>query len=524
MRLLEKMIMKGALSPFYVYLLHLGLPLWIAGGLTVAQVGNLYLDIDLSTPEARCEVEYQESLENVENPGRGFYAPVYVHYQQTDNQIPDFDEKLVHLRLDVAEFSGSYNKKRDEELSEDMLLALDGLLAEMERKQENAIVRFSYDPWFSGKKTYEPSMEMILRHQEQIGEVLSRRSEVVISVECGIFGKWGEMHGSDACTQENFNQVIDKWLEVLPESIPISVRTPGQYCGWCGVERSELAGQVTQKGQKEYRVGIYDDGYLGSETDLGTYVDREAEVNWLFNQARHTVFGGEAGSAGGQHGEVGFTTTFLEKEAFLTHTTYLNLEWNQKLINALKRETYQGSEERYQGSDGYVYLKNHMGYRFVIRGVKMSSAVPLGKRLKLEMEVENVGFANLVKPKNLTLILVREDETYQFQLTGEGKPDNVRTENCDPTAWDSREVTSVWTRIAMPEEMPTGEYQVYLRIAAPSMQGSLGEIGYPVRFANEDDIWNATLGATFLGTFQVTEKEKTWEWDFKEGVRIKEIE
>jgi len=495
--------------------------LWVCTGILGANLGNALIQMDHPRMEDVYEVSYLETLDEVDNPGRGFYAPVYVHYLPSGNQVPEFDEKLLHLRLDLAEFSGAYNKQGDAELSADMLAALDETLAQMERIQSSAVIRFSYDPWFSGKKTYEPAMDVILRHQEQLGEVLSRHEDAVLSVECGMFGKWGEMHGSDACTQENFNAVIDQWLGVLPESISISVRTPGQYCGWCGTSRSELAGQITVKGQKEYRVGIYDDGYLGSETDLGTYVDRAAEVKWLSNQAKHTVFGGEAGTDGGKHGEVGFTTEFLEKEAFLTHTTYLNIEWNQKLINHLKKETYQGSEERYQGTDGYVYLKNHLGYRFVERSLKMTTEVPLGQIFRFELQVENVGFANLVKPKDVTLILVKGDRARVIQLNDLNEGKNVQAKNCDPTAWDSKEITTMRVSFPLEENLLTGEYQVYLRIASPSKTGELGQTGYPVQFANEgDNVWDPYLGANYLGTIRITEPQKKYEWSPEEGIRL----
>ena len=140
---------------------------------------------------------------------------------------------------------------------------------------------------------------MILEHQKQLGEVISDYSDVVVMVECGLFGLWGEMHGSSMCNKDNFNQAIEKWLEVLPENVTVNVRTPGYFCNWSGADRSKLSSFVTTQNQKEYRVGIFNDGYLGNDgpdaidSDLGTFANRTEEINWLKNQAKHTLYGGE---------------------------------------------------------------------------------------------------------------------------------------------------------------------------------------------------------------------------------------
>ena len=479
--------------------------MWLAGSIFSAPLQEYFRIMDYQRPEPIYEISYEETLEDVENPGRGFYVPVYVHYLPEGNQIPENESKLWHLRIDLAEFSGKYNKKADAELTKDVLDALEETLKSMEENGRNAVIRFSYDPWFSGKKTYEPSMQVILQHQKQLGEVLSRHPEVIASLECGIFGKWGEMHGSDACSQENFNQVIDQWLKVLPVTIPISVRTPAQYCGWCGIDLGSIEEQVTLPGQKEYRVGIYNDGYLASDTDLGTYADRQKEIAWLYNQARHTLFGGETGIPYGKQEEIRATAAYMEKEAFLTHLSYLHVDWNKEVAKSLKEEVYEGADARYVGESGYVYVRNHLGYRFVLRGVSLTKKVSKGQKLILEANVENVGFANLVKPKELSILLKDEDGYYSFAFRKDELKEGMVAENYDPTAWDSQTVTNVSLAIPLPEELPLGEYQVLIRIASPAAEGKIGMQGYPVRFANDDDnVWDQESGGNFIGTITIT--------------------
>ena len=484
--------------------LMIPLILWKA---PATQFVSTFQSVDYRKPPAAIsEISYLETISEIDNPGIGFYTPLYIHYLISGNEVNDYTDHLVHMRLDISQFSGSCNKKGDMELTQDMLDAFEGTLRNLEEHQCTAIVRFAYDPWFHGGATYEPSMEMILHHQKQLGEVMARHEEVIISLECGIFGKWGEMHGSRKCTQENFNQVIDQWLEVLPDSIPISVRTPGYYCDWLGIDRDSMAQYVTVPGQKEYRVGIYNDGYLASGTDWGTFENREEEINWLSEQAKHTVYGGEIGTINRKE-KVQPTTEYMSEEAFRTHTTYLNSGWHESVLGAMKMEDYEGPDERYHGEKGYTYISNHMGYRFVVRNVKVTKEVPRGDMLALIVDIENVGFANLVKPKDLTLILKKGDTIVYRPVLGFSEEKNEFAENWDARYWDSQETTELRLAIRTDEELPKGEYQIYLRLAAKDQERENGLSGYPVKFANDGSVFDEELGANFLGSFILTEGE-----------------
>ncbi|MBE5924389.1 MAG: DUF4832 domain-containing protein [Lachnospiraceae bacterium] len=450
-------------------------------------------------------ISYVETTEDIPNPGRGFYNPKCISYSVTGNKVDTYAPSLYHMRLDISKFAASYNDEgKDIELSEDMLNALDGTLDNLEKKHSCAIIRFAYDPSFGGKDTiHEPSIEMINKHQEQLGKVLSKHEKCIVSVEVGLFGKWGEMHSGDKCSADNFNKAISKWLEVLPEDIPISVRTPGYYADWAGVNRAKLDENVTVKGTDAYRVGIYNDGYLGSYDDSGTYAKRDVEIAWLNNQAKHTLYGGEI-VLNDNKGTVKNTAAYMETEAFTTHTSYLNIAWNDKVIAAMKEEKYSGKDPLYKGKTGFEYIRNHLGYRFVVRGVKIANAASPLEDFSVEADIENVGFANVVKDKKAILILKNDNNTYYILLD---------KNTVDPNKWDSKQTTKVNAVCDLPDDMVLGDYKVYLRVASDT--NSRGEEGYPIRFANEDmtfgdtkiSMWDKTLGANYLGNVNITESK-----------------
>ena len=463
---------------------------------TSVPIADAATRLDSRTYAKASDISYEETTDEVLNPYIGFYRPCYMTLKRAGNSASTTCYNLTHIRCDLSDFSASFNGSADAEISRDALDAFEGTLKNLRKKHCTAIVRFAYHPNFDGSVTYEPSMKMILKHQAQLGSVISNYSDVVVVVECGLFGLWGEMHGSSMCNAANFNKAIDKWLEVLPKSITVNVRTPGYYCDWCGADRNKLSSNAPTRLEKAYRVGIYNDGYLGSDTDLGTFANRSEEIAWLKNQANHTLYGGEIVANDGS-GNVKNTAAFMETEAFKTHTSYLNIEWNNNVIDEMKNEKYSGPDSVYNGKTGFEFIRNRLGYRYVVRDVRLSVETSVYDNFQLEAEIENVGFANLIRSKKMILIFSGVNGIYKFPVSG----------------WKAQKKFTINMEIDIPDNMPKGKYQIYLRLADD--ETSEGADGYPIKFANKEKsdgnssqvtkVWNENLGANLLGSFSVVE-------------------
>ena len=435
---------------------------------------------------------FQESLEELNNPERGFYEPIGYEMKVSGNQILDLKYNLIHLRVGIGAFSKAVNGKEDLLFTQDMLDALDGTLKNVKKNGGSVIIRFAYDD-FDGTKNLEPSMDMMLMHINQLESVFEQNKDVIAYVELGLFGPWGEMHSSEMCTTDNVSVALDAMLKAVPEDITIGVRTPAYYAAWAKVERKNLHNDITQKGTDAYRVGLYNDGYLGSESDLGTFSNREIETTWLSNQARHTFYGGEV-VANRAEGEPLNTVAYMSEEAFKTHTTYLNLYWNDSVIDSWKEEIYQGEDVRYQGQTGYTYVVNHLGYRYVLRQCQTDSQVRQGESFQLDMKVENVGFANIINAKKVSVILEGNDKTYEI-IT-----------DIDVRNWNSKEFTEIKKSIVLPDDIATGEYKVYFRISKYGDYTS--DNNYQcIQFANEG-IWKESIGANQIGSICVLERQE----------------
>ena len=434
------------------------------------------------------EIDYTETLDSFDNPERGFYTYYYYNFKVKDNE--NFKEQylkgnLIHLRLGIGAFSGKVNKDKDIELSDEMLNTFDAMLKKIKENGATAIVRFAYDN-FEGDENLEPSLDMILKHIEQISPVLTENKDVISYVELGFFGPWGEMHTSDISKPENVTKALNVMLNNTPDELKIGVRQPKYYVDFANVERDKLNENTTIKGTKEYRVGLFNDGYLGSHSDLGTFENRDIEIAWLQKQALHTLYGGEVvETRGNEENDKINSANYMANEAFKTHTTYLNFDYDKKVINRWKDEIYNGSDELYKGKSGYLYINNHLGYRFVLRN---SNIKQTNNKINLNLDIENVGFANLVNSKKVTVIL--ESNSRRIELNT----------NIDPTKWNSKEKTNLNITVEIPDYFEDNNYRVYLRI---SKYGSLvNDNNYQViRLAN-NNIWNEALGANYVGQIE----------------------
>ena len=440
------------------------------------------------------DIDYTETIEDIKNPERGFYSTAFLNMIPTGTKPTNSRANLVHLRVNIGEFSKAVNGIGDLELTEDALNALDVTLQNIKNNGGSVIIRFAYDH-FNGLKDVEPSLEMILKHISQLKPIFYKDEDVIDYVELGFFGPCGEMNSSKICTTENVSKAINAMLDAVPTNIKIGVRTPNYYAKWLGIDRATLNENIAQKGTDEYRIGLFNDGYLGSNNDLGTFANREIEIAWLENQATHTFYGGEVVVNYNPATKPAINTIeYISQEAFRTHTTYLNSEWNDKVIKAWKEELYNGDNELYLGQTGYFYVSNHLGYRFVLKKSEVTDKIEANDSLKIKLQIENVGFANLINNKVVTIVLENNEKIYEI-------PTNI-----DATNWASKEISNVNIDVSLPEDIELGDYNIYLRI---SQHGNMNtDNNYKcIKLAN-NNIWNDDFSANYIGKVTISEISK----------------
>jgi hypothetical protein len=260
---------------------------------------------------------------------------------------------------------------------------------------------------------------------------------------------------------------------------------------------SELATYQAEGDAK--RVGLYNDGYMGSDTDLGTFMyNREIETTWLGNQTLHSYYGGEF--SGNLTWAQKYDTYLPENaipEMYKTHLTYINSNIYNLYTTYTFSEDYDVpnvDNSAYYGETVYKFIRDHLGYRFVLRDSKLSEDVSQGGTLDLNFTVENTGFANPVKSQKAEVILEKDGKYITTQV------------DVDSTEWYSCTSNNVELSLKVPN-LDLGDWNVYFRLSVGDNDVTQSNLRC-VKFANSNT-WNTSLGANYLGTVSVVEASNT---------------
>ena len=365
---------------------------------------------------ARC----MESSGELHNPGQGWYH-VYTFRAKPDGGRPVEEEAWLdescrqeQLAL-VLILIGDY---RACEIPKEALLHIGQILEFFRRNGKEMILRFVYDNEGKGMEREPLTVSMVKRHMEQIGGAIRPYMEDILVLQ-GIFvGNWGEMHGSKFLGRDSMCDLMNTLYRATEGRCFLAVRTPAQW--------RTVADGSAEPGLEE-RLGLYNDGIFGSETDLGTYGTRTRaqagetgswsrgeELDWQEGCMDMTPNGGEILS--GQP-----LTGYRQAAEVLgkMHASYLNSIYHPDQLEHWRRETVEEAG-CWDGISGYDYIGRHLGYRFTVRNVTEK------KGKELLVTVENTGFGNLCQ----------EAECFLVTEYGDGRA-VLRHLAADPGEWRS---------------------------------------------------------------------------------------
>lgn len=336
---------------------------------------------------------FSQSNKPLQNPYCGFYHIVgYTlsdDYGSSDNyasQIGSYTESLALLEINLKNY-------RTGEISKKGIAQLNDILASWEKSPNNTklILRFLYD-WDGVASATEPdSIDIILKHIEQVSQSVNRYRDTVYIMQGAFIGNWGEMHHSEFQDENSLKQLINKLNGIIDPSIYLSLRTPKQ---WRTVNSSSEPKNNT-------RIGLFNDGILGSESDLGTYAENEREKELKFqNELCRYVPNG---------GEVVFNNNLSELKTSVSslkemHISYLNADYDSRVLEKWKGTVWQG-DDPFRGCDGYTYIKSHLGYRFVLDSFKIKQSGIIRPDYTLQITIENSGFSNTLKPFEISIVI-----------------------------------------------------------------------------------------------------------------------
>lgn len=481
--------------------------------------------------------QYQESADALDNPYIGWYTiQGYLLSEDASFSLPqqpdatEDTKKAEELRRGLSLIEINLKNYAECDLTASALSQVDSILSAWSKTGIQLILRFLYD-WDGQNLQSEPKeLSQILKHMEQVGPIINSYASSVYLIQ-GIFvGNWGEMNNTVHMGDGQMQTLIEKLADVTDPSIFLSVRTPAQLRSivknqignpiqnWIPVDKT-----LAFNGTLPSRLGLYNDGMLGSANDTGTYGDKKApEIKTSSNDTNYNDMSLNSGDtnysdAWIREDELAFQNELCQyvpnggeviidneyndfdhaiRDLAMMHVSYLNSAYDATVLDKWKASVYHADNvsqsnlvtdtnitnteysnsvnvsDAFDGMNGYDYIERHLGYRYVLQDSKLKFHPLFDDSAVLTVDVENVGFANCYRPLDATVAVVSN---------ATGKCVSSVNVDTDPRFWNSGEKTSFTVPIDVRGLEKEATYTIYLSCADMTL-------GRTILFGNEQEL------------------------------------
>ena len=357
---------------------------------------------------------------------------------------------------------------RDRPLSDKQLNMIRDDFAILREAGVKCVLRFAYS---QGIGEPDAPIDLVLKHLDQLKPILTDNADVIATVQTGFVGAWGEWHAStnDLAEPVNAKKIVHKWLESIPESRTIQLRTPRQK--WMVLDRKTPIKQTeAHTSAPVARIGHHNDCFISSETDVGTYEDIAFEKNYLAKETAYLPMGGETCAL----------TKFAQsdnarKEMQNLHFSYLNLGYHPEVLDLWRTEGFLPE------------VRRRLGYRLSLESIDYQPANTIGKDWPVTITLTNTGFAAPYNPRNARLILAATD----------GQAEHMIEFDSDPRTWLPKNSIKIGHNAPLPASVTPGKYR--LLFALPDPEPRLQDRPeFAIQLANPG-LWDNNTGRHDLG-------------------------
>jgi hypothetical protein len=328
---------------------------------------------------------------------------------------------------------------------------------------------------WQNKEPTEASFELMLRHVEQLQPLWERYPAAINFIAALLVGKWAEWNKSFAQMgiEDNTDEarrkrraLVDLVMQALPKELMFGFRYPGHYrerygtkvLGWD--EAYGTSDQARTGGFYDYAFADYAKDRWGSIADI----------------TRFTHYGGE-----------GVPSSYNEARARDARAEFAATHWHHM------QPMFRSEFERF---GIYEELMRRMSYRYVLKSGALPKTVRGSDKLRLDLVVENEGFASLHKKKDIDIVLRnRSSGTVIRAKANEGKETDAR--RILPRSGQTKTI-----KLSAPlQAVPAGSYDVALHVKdIYAITANRPE--FSIRFANTNT-WDSATGHNKLGSLVV---------------------
>lgn len=423
---------------------------------------------------------YTENAVSIANPERGWLVQRFSHDVGTLTDLRSSPEKvsLVLLKIDIGAF------KNADHLSAEKLNEVRAALQKCREAGIKVIMRSAY-AWVEILAPDPADIQRMVAHINDMRSIYYDNKDVIVAVEMGMFGPWGEMHSSSHSTvntalyypikTDALRIVHQAYMNALPPDRQVLVRRP-YYMREVFGHSAPLAASDAYSTSAQARTGYHNDAYLNSADDGGTFAHgwtRQQELEYIHATSQFTFFGGE--TFGTPNGTYNNATNALYESRY-QHMSYLNREYYTPIYDAW-------------GSVKETFTQQ-LGYRIVMENAVYNPQVAPGGLFNVKLQLRNDGFAALHNPRKVELVF----DNGQQQIRA--------VTSINPRIWQSGIGSlQVARQFHIPANLAQGQWNVFL--ALPDNEASLrNDARYSVQFANQNT-WD-TRGWNKLFTVTVT--------------------
>lgn len=413
---------------------------------------------------------YQADPSDFLNPERGFYNfTVLLNADDLSSIRADSGHTLVYsyVRLDAY---------RAAPLPQSLLDDIDTKLAVVRRDGLKIVLRFAYNEDESG---LDAPSSRIVEHINQLAPVLQANVDVILALQAGFIGAWGEWHSSSSGNETPAARaaVLEALHDALPAERQVLLRYPGDI-----IEQFPMPLPAAERftTTDRARTGHHNDCFLANEHDAGTYFppsEKPTFFDYLDDATPGMMVGGETCAVTPAEQRTDCTTALDELARF--GWTFLNHDWWPTAI------------ERWENEGCYDSIRKRLGYRFRLTEGTFPETTAPGEPVSVTLSVTNDGFAGLRNPRNVELVLrpVGGGTARRLPADVGGDPRLIFP--------DGGETATVTLTAPLPSDLPIGDYDLLLNLPDPAPRLN-DRVAYSIRLANLG-VWESATGYNDLG-------------------------
>jgi hypothetical protein len=362
-------------------------------------------------------------------------------------------------------------------ISDTYLAQLRERLEQVRRTGLKTSLRFWYT-W--SESEIDAPRDVMMNHIGQLAPLLRDFSDVILTLQAGFIGAWGEWHASSNGLDNDTDRraVVDALINILPADRKVQIRY---------VEALRL---LAPNGISEVqafsdpllsRIGHHNDCFMVNDRDAGTYGFSwrsipnmsqriREERAYLETNIKYMPVGGEMC---GDVPETG-TDPFNRRTPEGQLAEFARFGWSW-IANDF------GYVNRWREWGIYDTISRQLGYRLSL----VESAIPETSKgnLQMSLTLKNTGWAAPVNPRSVRIVL--------RDVAAPSKVFSLET-NTEVRKWYAGGTYTLSIDQALPANIPAGNYQVLLHLADPYTTLS-ARPEYAIRLANPN-VWEANTG------------------------------